>query len=153
MAAGGEGYRGDDHDNEVGVGRDKKASGDRWDRSNDETDRDFGDGGDGKGTGDDGKGSGSRSMVHGRSEIRRALMWRSRWIYRDKRALPLEADELQVEVRERWSEEACMSSVPFGDVQREGACWFVGGGGGSHLTGPSMLNQVTRKFIRTPQAM
>ncbi|CAM9816163.1 unnamed protein product, partial [Ascophyllum nodosum] len=98
VAAGGEGYRGDDHDNEVGVGRDKKASGDRWDRSNDETDRDFGDGGDGKGTGDDGKGSGSRSMVHGRSEIRRALMWRSRWIYRDKRALPLEADELQVEV-------------------------------------------------------
>lgn len=31
--------------------------------------------------------------------VRRALMWRSRWFYRDRRAPALEADELQVEVR------------------------------------------------------
>lgn len=35
----------------------------------------------------------------GRRGMQRDLMWRSRWIYRDRRAPALEADELQVEVR------------------------------------------------------
>lgn len=36
-----------------------------------------------------------------RRGMQRDLMWRSRWIYRDRRAPALEADELQVEVRGR----------------------------------------------------
>lgn len=51
---------------------------------------------------DSGIGVGSSGRGAGASGIRRALMWRSRWIYRDKRALPLEADELQVEVSQAF---------------------------------------------------